>query len=686
MSAHRLPDNRVPVLLSAHEEDLIGQDAAAILDYLKHLDGTEDPTEAVAAALLRTRRMRRHRAVVRAAGRPELEAGLRALATDTPHPLVARSPHDAAARTAFVFPGQGNQWPSMGAEAYERLSVYRAEAQRCAEAFATAGLPSPLSYLLADVDHGWSQIDIQGAHFTHAASLARLWQSCGVLPDMTVGHSLGEVAAAYVAGTITLPDAVAVVAARATVVGRLPGRYGMALLAVGVDQAEQLIAKTPGWLEVSVVNSPSSSVVSGEQDAVTAVVRLAEEQSIFSRLLPVDFPAHTSKLESLRGAMADLLPASAFLEAPVEFVNSAHGGLLTAGTDFVEYWYQNLRNTVRFDEAVRTAVQRGAGRFVEMSAHPALHYALGEGAQDAVIVGSGRRDESVVGQLSANIAAAAVADADYRWSGLVDVTGQRLLRGFPTAPMRAIHLWATPEPLPPVPGAALTVVHEEWEPRPDNRTAPSDRPVNVAVVAAEGADDSLAHRLTEAVAAHHGCHLTDPDEAEIAVVIAPALVTPHVLAAVDQIRYKAGSLDYRAAVGSNCRRVWLITTGAEQVDPDSSAGLPAQAALAAMHRSVGFEFPDRVFAQLDLPSGGIDAQAAHRCVDMLLGDHTEVALRDSGCFVRNLRECAEPANEGVLDTAPLDNVVITGGGGTIGLRYARHCIERGARRVILLGR
>lgn len=691
MSAYRLPDNRIPVLLSAHEADLIGHDAAAILDCLEHFAGAEDPTAAVASTLLRTRRIRRHRAVVRAADRGELEAGLRALTGDEDHPRVARFSGRARPRTAFVFPGQGNQWPSMGAEAYRRLPAYRAEAERCAEMFTTADLPSPLSYLLSDTDRDWSQIDIQGAQFTHAASLAQLWRSCGVLPDITLGHSLGEVAAAYVAGAIALPDAVAVVAARAAVFERLPGRYGMAVLGVGADHAERMIAGTPGRLELSVVNSPTSSVVSGDRDAVAGIVRLAEKDSIFVRELGIDFPAHTSMLESLRGTLGELLPAAVFRDAPVEFVSSARGGIVGAGTDFTGYWYQNLRNTVRFDKAAETAVQRGAGTFVEMSAHPALLHALAELAEDAVLVGSGRRDEPVLEQLSANIVAAALANPGYRWSDLANVGDQPLLRAFPTAPMRAVHLWAKPEPLPPAPGSAVAVLDEAWDPHPGIQPSGADRPpCGVAIMApgpADGADDPIARQLTEAVAADSRCELTDAGGAEVAVVIAPALIQPEVLKAADEFRGNAGKFDYRRAIGPRCQRVWLVTRCGEHVDSDPSVALPAQAALAAAHRSVGFEFPDCTFAHLDLPTHGIGGESARECVDVLLGDRTEVALRDgAGWFVRALRECAEPAPERLVQSAALDDVVITGGGGTIGLRYARHCIENGARRVILLSR
>ncbi len=196
MLAQPLPDGRVPILLSAHDERLIAQDASAILDYLDRVGEDHDPTIEIASTLLRLRRVRRHRAVVRAADRGELVAALSALAHDDDHPLVARSSKSVAPCVAFVFPGQGNQWQSMGAEAYRLLAAYRAEADRCAEAFVAAGYPSPLPYLQGDAERDWSRAEIQGAQFTHAVSLAAQWRFCGVLPAITVGHSLGEIAAA----------------------------------------------------------------------------------------------------------------------------------------------------------------------------------------------------------------------------------------------------------------------------------------------------------------------------------------------------------------------------------------------------------------------------------------------------------------------------------------------------------
>lgn len=682
MVSARLPDGRVPVLLSAHEDELICDDAVAILRFLKQLSESDDVPTAVSTTLLRTRRVRRHRALIRAADRTELEDGLRALAEGDDHPLVTRSSQHDASGVAFVFPGQGRQWPGMGTEALQRIPSYQDEAQRCEHAFAAAGLSSPMRYLQGGEGRRYTQTEIQAAHFTHAVSLARVWRACGAVPDVTVGHSLGEVAAAYVAGAISLPAAVGVVAARAAVVDRLPGRYGMAALGVGAGEADELIAETPGWLEISVLNSASSSVVSGERAAVAACVRRAEQRGIFARELTVDFPAHTSRLESLRSMFCDLLPEAEFLDAGIDFISSARGDLVAAETDFTGYWFENLRNTVRFDAAVTCAARRGTGTYIEMSAHPSLLYALGELAEEALIVGSGLRDESLVERLSASIASVAVHNPKSEWS-----TDSPLLWGFPAAPMRAIHLWAAPEPLTPPPAPGPKVFYEEWQARPLVSDAADRASRTVAIVGPGDANSVVARALSDGVVSRDRYELTEPDDAEVTVIVAPSIVEPDVLAAADRLQ----RIDYNGLVGPKCRRVWLVTTGGEQVHPDAPPGLPGQAALAAMHRSVGFEYPDVTFAHLDLPGTGADLPAARCGLDQLLGRDTEIALRRNGSdqtgmqlFVRTLREDVTPV--GTAAATSLDNVVITGGNGTIGMRYARHCIRAGAGRVILLSR
>jgi mycobactin polyketide synthetase MbtD len=690
---HAFPDARVPVVFTAHDHELIRQEAAAILEYLdRNVIGSSDVAGAVASTLLRLRRPRRHRAVLRAADRIELIEGLSALARGEEHPLITWSAKTSAPRIAFVFPGQGNQWQAMGADAYARLAAYRETADECGSAFVAAGLSSPLPYLVGELEQTWPRTAIQGAQFTHAVSLAAAWRSCGVVPEVTVGHSLGEVAAAYVAATITLPDAVRLVGARATVVDRLTGRYAMAVLGVGVDDAESVLADAPGWLEVSAVNGPSSTVVSGDAEAVAAAVQVAQRRGIFTHQLSVDYPGHTSALRQLRTALIELMPESAFGRGHARFIGSTFGDEVHGDIDFSEYWYENLCGTVRFDRAVRYAQKGGIDTFVELSAHPSLLYPLADIVDEeaTVIVGSGNRDKPITDSLSASLAAVATAHPGSAWANAIPGGIQPPLRRFPNAPMREVHLWATSEPLTDTPAApALIVAVEEWQQTPPPAAAVTTR-CGIGFFG-EPAAGALTQRLIDAVATHDGCQAVSLGDAEIAVVIAPELDQLDADAAIEQIaeRSDAGLPDYAAVIGPRCRAVWLLTAGAEQVDQAAPNVSPAQAALAAMHRSVGFEFPDQAFGHLDLPGRDLDATTAQAVIDAVLADGAEIAVRGVQSprhYARTFRECRESAASRPLDAAALDHVVITGGSGAIGLQYARYCIEHGARTVTLLSR
>jgi mycobactin polyketide synthetase MbtD len=691
-----LPDGRTPVLLSAHAEDLVAADAAAILAFLDRRPVTE--VADVASTLLRTRRLRRHRAVVRAAHADELRSGLAALVAGDDHPLVTRATAPGAQagnpRVAFVFPGQGSQWPSMGTAAYDRLPEYRAEVDACVAVFSAVGAASPLDYLLAEPGartNDFSQVQIQGAQFVHGVALARVWRSAGVLPDITVGHSLGEIGAAYVAGAITLPVAVGVVIARATLLDRLTGPYRVAVLGITEDEARDVIAQTPGWLELSVVNSKSSVAVSGDGDAVAAAVRTVSERGSFAKPIEMWFPAHTTALDTMRSELDELLPGGEFLDTPIEFIGSATADVVPPGTPFADYWYGNLRFTVRFDRAVAAAVDRGARTFVEMSAHPALLFAMGDVLDDlpdvaegtVTMVGSGRRDEDVTDRLSANIAAVATADTSHGWTDSLE-RSRKPLRDFPFAPMRADRHWASPEPLPPI--AGITVAVEQWLPVPAAAVSEERR---VAVLDS-GGNQPLADALRTAVDRADGLRRADVVGADVLVVVADHVAQHDAVAAAGDLadRWERGLLSYVDAITPSHHDVWLVTVGAERVGAADPAPLPFPAALAAMHRSIGLEHPDHRFRHLDLLSDhDVSADALGTA---LLGDGDVVAIRGEGteqvAQQRSTRDAPAATPSWSADSGVLDEVVISGGGGAIGLHYARALAERGARRIVLLSR
>lgn len=666
-----LPDGRVPVLLSAHAADLVAAEAAGLLRYLR---SRRDPVSvcAVAHTLRRTRPVRRYRTVIRARDTTELVAGLQAVRRAAEHPLVTRSDRQGTHRTAFVFPGQGNQWPGMGAELFA-VAAYRDEAHRCDDAFRRAGHRSPVDYLRDRTTADTDAVQVQAAQFTHAAALAATWRSFGILPDLTVGHSLGELAAAYTAGAIDLAGAAAVVAARAQVTDGPPGRFGMAMLAIGADDAADLVADAAGWLELSVVNGPESVVVSGELAAVRDAVHRIGARGLFARELAVSYPAHTSALADLRDRMLHLVPDAEFHSAPVEFIGSTFGGPVPSGMTFRQYWYENLRKPVRFDLATAAAVARGATTFIEMSAHPTLLIALGDTAGDAQVLGSTVRDRPAAEELSANIAAAAVADSGYRWRDLTAPASARL-RHFPHAPMRATKLWATAEPAVPPPAREPVTLAEHWLPaaEPSARHHPT-----VAVIDYTGHAAELAAQLQSALGA--AAAIVDARDAETLVLVAPSPETSDIPAAATAFTDQA--ISQTAVVpGPRCRRVWLVTSGAEQTGTDPPPR-PGPAALAALHRSTGFGYPDQTYAHLDLPAVPTATDLATAVAALQLTD-TEVAVRNGQPLVRRLRRCAPaPAADAVPAT-----VLITGGAGAIGLAFAEFCAEHGATDITLLSR
>ncbi|CAJ1581699.1 mycobactin polyketide synthase MbtD [[Mycobacterium] wendilense] len=695
-------DGRVPVLLSAHAPDLIAADAEAITRYLARDTASPISAAEVAAQLLRTRRVRRHRTLVRAADVDELRTALAAVARDEPHPLVSTAAAATAPRIAFVLPGQGGQHPGMGTDAHRLLPAYRDAVETCCAEFSAAGWAPPLRYLTeADDPESFAEIEIQGAQFTHAVALAAVWRQHGIVADLTVGHSLGEIAAAYLAGVIDLPAAVGVVAARAGVVAELDGDYAVAALGITPDAARELIAATQGWLELSVINASSAVAVSGEAQAVSAAVARVRERGQLGREITVNFPVHTSVLEPLRDWVQGQLPTpdrgGRFTESPVQFIGGTTGAVVDPSTSFVDYWYDNLRNTVRFDNAVQAAIDCGATVFIELSGHPALLHAVAERAGDsAVLVGTGHRDVPLTEQFSANLAAVAIADPTYRWRELagVEAGAHRPLPHFPNAPMRATALWARREPLEPV--AALTVSAETWQPVREPAERPATVPERRLAVLPLGAESTLGAALRSGLAAHPGATSADPADAEVLVLVAPEPAEPDAVSAAAQLTalVEAGGLNLRAQLGPACREVWLITAGAEQLDATDPVPAPLAAALAAAFRSIGLEHPDHGFGLLDVAGAPAELAAmAGAALDAVLAGPDSYALRlRAGHPLRYRRVLdlfggsAVHAPDLPMDTGLLDDVVITGAAGAIGAHYARGLAERGARRIVMLSR
>ena len=371
------------------------------------------------------------RAVVLTTTSASLREGLRRLADGTPAPHIVRGTADINGKTVFVFPGQGAQWVGMGAALLESSPVFAERLRECA-----AVLDELTGWSLLDVVCGvdgapsTDQVDVvQPVLFALMVALAGLWRSYGVEPDAVVGHSQGEVAAAQVAGALSLDDAARIVVARSRAIARtLAGHGGMMSVEVSAGRAQELLAACDGTFEVAAVNGPSSVVVAGAAKALEELASRCAAEAIRTRRIAVDYASHTTQVEQIREELATALAGIAPGPARIPLFSTVQADWIE-GTDLdAGYWYRNLRQSVRFAEAVTALAAQGFQAFVEVSPHPVL----APGIQDTldpddptVVVGSLRRDDGDLTRFSTSLAELHVRGVRVDWQAAFTDTGAR---------------------------------------------------------------------------------------------------------------------------------------------------------------------------------------------------------------------------------------------------------------------
>ncbi|MBL1121144.1 acyltransferase domain-containing protein, partial [Streptomyces sp. 110] len=293
---------------------------------------------------------------------------------------------------------------------------------------------------------------VQPVSFAVMVALAGVWRSFGVEPAAVVGHSQGEVAAAYVAGLLSLEDACRVVVLRSRLIGeRLAGLGGMLSVAVSEGEAmDRIEAGVWGGVEVAAVNGPGSVVVAGPALAVERVQAVCEGQGVRARRIPVDYASHTAQVEQIRTELAEVLDGLAPQGGGerVPLLSTVTGRWVSPGEMDSEYWFRNLRRPVRFAEAVDALASEGYGVFVEVSAHPVLTVGVEEVVEaaggQAVVTGTLRRDQDTLGQVLASLAQLHVNGAIVDWTpvlGAVAGSGGGALVSLPTYAFQRERYW-----------------------------------------------------------------------------------------------------------------------------------------------------------------------------------------------------------------------------------------------------
>ncbi|MFH9488052.1 type I polyketide synthase [Streptomyces halstedii] len=452
----------VPWILSARTPDALRAQAAVLHERVVAEPGLSVVDVGHSLAVGRSRFA--ERAVVVGADRGELLAGLAALSRGAGSAGVVTGGGPLPGRSVLVFPGHGSQWVGMAAGLLGESDVFAERMAECGRALAPYtdwSLAEALGSerLLARVDV------VQPVLWAVMVSLAEVWRAFGVVPDAVVGHSQGEIAAACVAGGLSLDDGARVVALRSRAVGALAGRGGMASVPLPVDVVRERTAPWAGRLSVAAVNGPSSTVVSGAADAVTALVGELLEEGVWATPIDVDYASHSIHVEEIRERLLSDLEGITPLSGAVPYYSSVTGGPLDTKALDAGYWYRNLRQTVEFERATRSLLAAGHRVFIESSPQPALMYGIEDTAADAgapetLVLDTLRRGAGGLRRFQTALAEAHVRGLRVDWERLFAGTGARRV-DLPTYAFQRRRYWldALPADRDPAATGQLAVDH-----------------------------------------------------------------------------------------------------------------------------------------------------------------------------------------------------------------------------------
>ncbi len=362
--------------VSGHSQGALNAAAARLQAFLDDTGSADVALDDICYTANVRRAQQEHRGAVVARDRASLSAGLAHLAAGemASGVIVGQTGADRP-KVAFVFAGQGAQWLGMGRQLLADEPVFRAAIERCSAALAPLldGW-SLLEELTADeATSKLERIDVQQpAVFAVQVALAELWRSWGIEPAAVVGHSLGEVAAAHVAGALSLEDASRVVTLRSKLLRKISGQGAMGVVGLSMDECREILVGYEDRLSIGVSNSPKSTVLSGDPTALDEVMAVVRNRDVFCRLVKIDAASHSPQTEPLLPELAAGLAMIKPQPAKLPFYSTVTGAICEGFLHDGHYWTRNLRETVLFSTAVARLVEDNFEVFVEVSPHPIL--------------------------------------------------------------------------------------------------------------------------------------------------------------------------------------------------------------------------------------------------------------------------------------------------------------------------
>jgi len=656
----------VPLVVSGRTEEALRAQATRLSAWMRTSPASQLTDIGFSSAT--TRSGFSHRAVV-VADRGGALLGLDAVAEDAPSPLVTRGVADCAGPVVFVFPGQGTQWVGMAVELLASSPVFAERMVECADALAPF-VTWDLFEVLDDAA-ALARVDVvQPALFAVMVSLAALWRSYGVEPAAVVGHSQGEIAAACVAGALSIEDSARVVALRSKAIVALSGNGGM--VSVALPEAE-VVRRWGETVSVAAVNGPASVVVAGDAGALDEVLARCAADGVLARRILVDYASHSAWVETLRERLLAELAPVAPRSATVPFYSTVDADWLdTAGLD-ADYWYRNLRQTVRFEPAIAALVEAGYGFFVETSPHPVLTTAVQEIVEKAggtaAAVGSVRRDDGGLDRFFASLGEFHVRGGAIDWPRVYP--GARRV-DLPTYAFQRQRHWVDAGQK----RAGGSLLRVDWT-RLDIEPVGPETPEKWAVVGR----DRLG--LADTLTADSWADLAASGGSIPGVVVAPCVGDPGAClidGAHASVRHALGLVrSWLADPRFDSSHLVLLTSGAMSVSAEDRVPRLADAGVWGLVRSAQSEHPGR-FTLVDVDT----APRAEVLAGIVASGEPQAAVRAGEVLIPRLAAGTGGTREERLNQG---TVLVTGGTGTLGSLVARRLVAaHGVRRLLLVSR
>ncbi|MFI9802959.1 type I polyketide synthase [Streptomyces sp. NPDC052301] len=724
----------LPWVLSAKTSAALREQARRLLAFVQ--DGTS-PAD-VGFSLATTRSAMRHRAVVIGANCDDFRHELGCLAAGTPSPGVVQG--RPGGKVGFLFSGQGSQRMGMGRELYEAFPVF---ADAYDEVCARLDVP-------VDVDS--EELNRTGcaqpALFAVEVALFRLLESWGVRPDYVAGHSVGEIAAAHVAGVLSLEDAARLVSARAALMQALPA--GGAMVAVQAAEEEVLPHLTDG-VGIAAVNGPRSVVVSGAEDAVLGIAEVFTQQGRKVSRLKVSHAFHSPLMDPMLEEFAEVVGGLVFNEPRIPVVSNLTGRPAESYTP--EYWVRHVREAVRFADGVRSLHELGVSTFVEIGPGGVLSALAQACADDIVTIPVLRADRPEPQALTTALAQLHVSGAEVDWHAFFP--GARRV-DLPTYAFQHERYWLdAPEPAAavadPVDAEFWETVEREdlqalvgtldigagdafsdvlprlsswrrqrkeqstvdgwrygvtWKAIPDPAPeGPARNGVWLVPVSAAQLDDDWVTACLRGLTGRGLAPLPVPVEpatgrADLAAQLARAAGDETVAGVLSLLAVDGGAAPAAAALTAGvalsvllvqalgdagiAAPLWCATRNAVGVSPADEVADPYQSQVWGLGRVAALEHAPRWGGLIDLPDTVDDRVAGRLAAVLGQAAEDQVAIRDRGAFVRRLSRL--PAARGDGAWSPRGTVLVTGGTGALGGHVARWLAGAGAEHLVLTSR